>query len=260
LQETLIDLQTTRKDLIASEKMATLGELVGGVTHEISSPLSVSLVGTTFISDNTNELLTQYNNKNLDEEEFKAYIKTVQETSKSIVFSLNRIKDLVRSFKSIAIDQAIEDKRDYNVNQYINEVLVSLNSKLKLTNIKVTVDCDKGIEIDSYPGYLAQILINFINNSLLHGFKENEVGEIKINVNELPNEIQLMYSDNGKGLSEHEKKKIFKQYYTTKRREGGSGLGLHIVKSIVLEKLHGKINMQSEEGKGLSFTILIPKE
>ena len=258
LQSTLNDLNRTREDLIEVQKMATLGELVAGVTHEVISPLSVGIMGGSYIVDLTNEIKNSYKNDEMDEEEFHDYINSVSETSKSITLNLNRTKELINSFKDVAVDQAIEEKRDFVVKSYIDEIILSLKSKLRNTRVSIVVDCDNKIVIKSYPGLIAQILINFINNSLLHAFKENEEGEIKIIIKEKANILILNYSDNGKGVSLDNQEKIFEEFYTTKKGNGGTGLGLFIVKKIIKNKLKGNIDFKSEEGLGVDITVTIP--
>ena len=258
LKLTLNNLKETQENLIAAEKMATLGELVGGVTHEIISPLSVGIMGSSYIVELTKDIEKLYNTRDMSESEFDEYLKNINEISESITLNLNRTKDLVNSFKDVAIDQTIEDERDFNIKLYLDEILLSLTSKLKKTNIKITIECDYKLVIKGYPGYIAQILINFINNSLLHGFEKDEEGEIKILVNEMDDQLELIYKDNGRGIAQNKQDKIFDKFYTTKKRNGGTGLGLHIVKSIVQNKLNGTIDFKSEPGNGVEITIVIP--
>jgi polar amino acid transport system substrate-binding protein len=258
LQITLKDLNDTRDDLISSEKMATLGELVGGVTHEIISPLSVGIMGGSYIVELTNDIKILYENNNMSEDDFNNYIKNVSDTSSSITLNLNRTKILVNSFKEVAVDQAIEDKRDFNIKSYMDEIILSLDSKLKKTKVIVNIHCYEKLVVKSYPGYIAQIIFNLINNSLLHGFDQDQKGEINISFKEVGFDLEMVYTDNGKGISIINQDKIFEQYYTTKKGNGGTGIGLHIVKSIITSKLNGTVNLKSEETKGVEITVIIP--
>jgi len=260
LKVTLKNLKDTREDLLASEKMATLGELVGGVTHEIISPLSVGIMGSSYIADMTEEISQLYNTQDMSEGDFRDYIADVSETSKSITLNLNRTKILVNSFKDVAVDQAFEDIRDFVVKSYIDEILMSMTSKLRQSKVKINVECDEKLVVKSHPGYIAQILFNFINNSLTHGFKENEEGQIRIVFIEqvLDKKLSLTYIDNGKGVANKLNHKVFDEFYTTKKGEGGTGLGLYIVRTIVESKLNGTISFKSDEGQGVEFKILIP--
>jgi len=260
LQENVNDLQKTRSDLITSEKMSYLGKLVSSVTHEINSPIGVSITSSSHLNHITNEIHNLYMEEGMSKEEFENFIKNVKELSNILLFNLNNTKELVNCFKNIAVDQAIEDKRFFNVKKYIHEILLSLKYKTKNTNLTINVSCSDILEINSYPGFLSQILINFINNSMIHGFDKGSKGEINITVKDLGTEIELVYSDTGKGILAENKEKLFNQYFTTKKRNGGTGLGLYIIKQIVTQKLNGTIIINHETNEsGLSFLIKIPK-
>lgn len=120
------------------------------------------------------------------------------------------------------------------------------------------IDIDEELNINSNPGAFSQILTNFIINSTIHAFKEDEIGTIRIKLNILNNTLELIYTDDGKGIDKEEQKKIFDPFYTTKRNTGGSGLGMNIVYNIITQKLNGTIKLTSEIGKGIEFKVTIP--
>jgi len=259
LKETLLHLKTTKNDLISAEKMASLGELVSSLTHEIQTPLGVSIISASHMNDLTKTMNKLYLGQELSESEFEEFLLDIEEMSKMLSINLNNTKDLLNSFKNIAVDQVLEETREFYIEQYIHEILLALKSKIKSTNIVVEVNCYAQIMINSYPGYLSQILTNLINNSLLHGFNEKEEGLISINVKELDSFIELIYTDNGKGIPNEITDNIFTQYFTTKRGSGGTGLGLYIIKQIIMDKLQGTITMDDSSNEGVRFVICIPK-
>ncbi|HEX9059901.1 MAG TPA: HAMP domain-containing sensor histidine kinase, partial [Clostridia bacterium] len=164
----------------------------------------------------------------------------------------------IKSFKQIAVDQSIEEKRVFNVNNYINEVLLSLNPKLKMTKLTVGIDCPKDLEIYSYPGGLSQILTNLVVNSIVHAYDEGEKGTISIKISTENDTMKFIYSDDGKGISKDDLIKIFDPFFTTKRGTGGTGLGLNIVYNIVTQQYGGTIKCESVFGDGTTFIINIP--
>ena len=259
LNETLHNLTQTKKDLVSAQKMAALGELVTSITHEINSPLGVSITTSSHISYLTNEIYELNKKEGLSLEEFESFVNSLEEMSKILDINLNNTKKLVSSFKNIAIDQALEEQRDFEIKEYISEILLSLKSKIRERKINIAVQCDENLVLNSYPGSFGQILTNLINNSLLHGFEQNDEGEIKISINDLENEIEMIYQDNGKGIPLELSNKVFNQYFTTKKGTGGTGLGLYIIKDIVTEKLNGNIEISALEEKGVKFLIKIPK-
>jgi signal transduction histidine kinase len=259
LKDTLDNLQKTKKDLIVSEKMAILGELVGSITHEINSPLGICITSTSHIQEMTKKIDNLYKKEEMSEDEFKIFLKDLFELTKIISINLDNTSKLVKSFKNVAVDQAIEEKREFFLKEYIEEILLSLKSKTKKTNIQISVECKEKLILNTYPNFIFQILTNFINNSLLHGFEKDEEETINIIIHDLDNEIELIYKDNGKGIPEELKENIFQQYFTTKKGKGGTGLGLYIIKRIVTEKLNGDIQINKKKTKGVEFLIKIPK-
>jgi len=259
LNDALIHLKASKDDLISFEKMATLGELVSSITHEVQTPLGVSITCSSHIKDLTNDIYTLYNNDNISEMDFEEYLNDIKELSRSTCINLNNAKQLLNSFKNVAVDQVIEDKREFYIKGYLEEVLLALKSTINRSMLKVKIECNSNIKINSYPGYWSQILTNLINNSILHGFDKNEKGQIHINVLENQESVILTYKDDGKGISAKIREDIFNQYFTTKRGKGGTGLGLYIIKTIVNDKLKGEIEISDNQKKGVKFTITIAK-
>ncbi|OUR72422.1 hypothetical protein A9Q76_03745 [Arcobacter sp. 31_11_sub10_T18] len=260
LKTTVKRLENTQDDLTKSEKMANLGELVGGITHEINTPLGISITTASFIQNLTSDLEKIYNNEDMSEDEFESFIKSIKENIINILSSLNRVSITLNSFRDIALDQVIEEKRIFNIRTYLDEVLIALRHKTKKHKHEIIVDIDKTINIDSYPGYFYQIFTNLINNSYLHAFEGINEGKIFINMKKFDGHLELTYSDNGSGIQKEEIQEIFKAYYTTKRGSGGTGLGLGIVNDLITNKLNGSIKIDKEHTVGLRYIIIIPLE
>ena len=258
LKENIKNLKIAQKQLVQSEKMASLGNLVAGVAHEINTPIGISLTGITHFQHITSELKKLYEDDNLSQEEFEEYIKTSYEISNSVYISLQKAAELIKSFKQVAVDQSNEQLREFNLKEYIEEILLSLHNRAKKTKHKIEIECDEKLTIKSYPGAISQILTNFIMNSLIHGFKNKSEGYIKISAKKVDDNLQLIYTDNGKGIDKENLEKIFDPFFTTNREGGGSGLGLNIVYNLVETKLKGKIEVKSLIGVGVTFILTFP--
>jgi signal transduction histidine kinase len=258
LQNSLNELKNMQNQLIESEKMASLGELVAGVAHEINTPVGLSLTGVSHFQYMLEQLEERYKNKDLEEHQFEKFISDAKEIAKSIHHSLDRAAGLVKSFKQVAVDQSHEVIRWFNVREYVDEVMLSLANKIKHTAIKVEIDCDATIEINNYPGSLSQIITNFISNSLIHAYKKGQKGTIKLHFAQLNDQLHFIYSDDGKGQDKEIQTKMFNPFFTTNREQGGSGLGLNIVYNLVTQKMKGSINIDSKPDFGTTFTIIIP--
>lgn len=258
LEESLERLKLTQSDLIQSEKMAALGSIVAGVTHEISTPLGVAYTEASFLGDKSKELTKLYEERKMTAGDFEKYLSILKDLSDGIIRNLDRATSQMNSFKEISVDQSSERQRVFNLKEYIEEILLNLRSKLKRTKHQITINCPDDLVINSYPGAFSQIVTNFITNTLLHGFDGIEQGEILFDVSKENNVLYFCYSDNGLGMEESIVRQVFDPFFTTKRNEGGSGLGMNIVYSLVTQKLKGHIECESSPGKGTQFSLRVP--
>ncbi|NOX14778.1 MAG: PAS domain-containing protein [Epsilonproteobacteria bacterium] len=258
LENSLEKLNRMQEQIIQTEKMAALGELVAGVAHEINTPIGLSITGITNFIDETQKIYNLYNSEQMSEENFVKYIENSTNIADILCTNLKQTAELVRSFKQISIDQTREERREFNLKRYINSILLSLSGKLKNTNIKVEIDCAEDVNIYSYPGACSQIVTNLIINSLIHGYNKEDKGTIILSFKLFDSAIHFMYKDDGKGISRENLKKIFNPFFTTNREQGGSGLGLSIIYNIITQKLGGTIECKSTLKNGVEFNIIIP--
>jgi signal transduction histidine kinase len=166
---------------------------------------------------------------------------------------------LVRSFKQVAVDQTSDNVRSFNLRKYLDEVLLSLQPKLKGKPIEVAVDCPADIQMESFPGAVSQIVTNMVVNSLVHGFGEGQSGSIKIKGKLEDGHVHLDYSDDGIGMDQATLVQLFDPFFTTKRGSGGSGLGAHILYNLVTGPLGGTVKVVSAPGMGLHYSLRFPK-
>lgn len=258
LEATLGDLRRTQSQLVLSEKLAALGELVAGVAHEINTPVGVALSAGSTLAEKNQTLADLFAQGEMKRSDLTAYIENSQEGMEMILVNLNRASELIRSFKMVAADQISETRRFFNVRKYIDEILLSLRPKLKKTRLRVKVLCDDNLDIESYPGAFSQILTNFIINSLTHAFEADQEGEISIEVGRQNGLLQLLYSDDGKGMAPEVQARVFEPFFTTARGQGSTGLGMHIVFNIVTRTLGGEIRCESAPGQGTKYEVTIP--
>ena len=201
LQNTLEDLQRMQKQLVLSEKLAALGELVAGVAHEINTPVGVALSAGSTLAEKNRTLADLFTQGEMKRSDLAKFLDDLREGTEMILVNLNRASDLIRSFKMVAVDQVSEQRRVFNVRGYIDEVLLSLRPKLKKTSHRIEVLCDADLVIESYPGAFSQILTNFIVNSLVHAFDPEQAGAIRIEVTRMNNVLDIHYTDNGRGMA-----------------------------------------------------------
>jgi len=248
----------TEQQLLRSEKLAALGNMVAGVAHEISTPLGVGLMSASFLQDKTHQFIELCSSGVAAPSEVEKYAKKAIEASSMVLSNLSRAAELLNSFKHVAIDQIVEKKRNFNLKTNIKETLSSLSPKYKRTAHTITVECPDDLEIDSYPGAFSQIITNLFLNSLEHGFDGIEKGEIILKADKKENMLLFTYRDTGKGMDKPTLNKLFDPFFTTARSKGGTGLGMHIVYNLVSQTLKGQIECGSSLGKGTEFEIKIP--
>ncbi|WP_420414921.1 PAS-domain containing protein [Roseibium sp.] len=256
----ITELRKAQRDLVEAEKMASLGSLVGGVAHEINTPLGICVTAVSYFQTQIAEIGALFRSGELNEEHLTSFLSTAEQSAKLLETNMNRAAMLVKSFKQVAVDQTSEEKRTINLQKYLEEILVSLNPKLKKTKIEVILDIPDELSMETYPGSLAQIATNLIMNSLIHGFegKSNLNGTIQISAQHQDEGIRIEYKDTGKGMGPDVLDKIFEPFFTTNRDSGGTGLGLHIVYNIITQKLAGTIECESTAGRGTKFVFSIP--
>ncbi len=173
--------------------------------------------------------------------------------------NLNRASDLIQSFKQVAVDSSHLEKREFAIKPYIEEISNTLTPKFKNTALTLTVEGENDIEVESYPGAIAQIVTNLAINSLTHAYQPGEKGQLCFQITQEQDKVTIQYSDDGCGIPPENLNKIFEPFFTTARNQGGTGLGLHIVYNLVTQKLQGKIDVKSGVNLGTIFIIALPK-
>lgn len=258
LLNTLATLHQYQNQIVETEKMASLGQMVAGVAHEVNTPIGLGVTASTLLQDKLADIQRAFDEKKLTSSQLARFLSESKENLGIIYRNMERAASLISSFKRVAVDQSNENRRQFNMQQLINEVLLSLRPNLKKTQHQIIVNCPAQLELDSKPGPINQILINLIMNSLIHAFEHIEQGEMTIDISVQDSNCQLIYTDNGAGVPESIKKRIFDPFVTTKRGEGGSGLGLHLVYNLVTQALNGKIQLDSTLGQGIRISINFP--
>lgn len=252
-------LQRAQHELIQKERMASLGNVVGALGHEIETPLGIGITLSTLFEERAAELGKKVEKGELTRLELAEHLAMLGESSRILSSNLIRASELMMSLKVIAVDQASDLNRRFGVRQYLEKIVTSLRPTLKKTRHMIMVDCDEQLSMFANPAILYQVIINLINNSLTHGFGKIEDGLIDIQVSlEGQAGLRIIYRDNGLGIASDIQDKIFEPYFTTNRDKGGSGLGMHIVRSLLEQELGASITLQSELGQGCQFTVLIP--
>jgi signal transduction histidine kinase len=260
LRQALENLEQTQGRLVQSEKMAALGQLVAGVAHEINTPIGVSLTATTHLAERTKEFRVLFSENRMKRSDLQGYVELAGETADLMRYNIQRAAQLIQSFKQVAVDQASEQHRSFELKTYLEQLIASLTPEVRKSGHALTMTCGDGIVLNSYPGPLAQVLSNLVANAIAHAFDPGSGGKIALTAVATGRDVVLTVSDDGRGIPAEHMPRIYDPFFTTRRGSGGSGLGLHIVFNIVTETLRGRITCQSVPGAGTSFTVTVPAD
>lgn len=256
-EDALAKLRATQESLVQAEKLASLGALVGGVAHEINTPVGIALSCASHMASATGRLAQLHEADDIGVEDFEDFLATAKESSALILANCERAANLIGSFKRVAVDRSNAEKCPFDLETVLEATLVSLGPQIKVLGHQVNFRCVQGVVLDGYPGILSQILSNFVMNSLIHAFGPNQRGTIDVSVTKTDDgKICLIYKDDGKGIAPEHLPKIFDPFFTTRMGQGGSGLGLNIVYTLVTGPLGGTITVTSPPGSGAEFTVV----
>ncbi len=262
LRAALGQLQQAQNQLIQVEKMAALGALVAGVAHEINTPLGVSVTAASHLKDAVCNLRSASDAGSLTRDAFVQFLDSTDDAASILLRNLERAADLVQSFKRVAVNQSDEAVDNYDLRRALQDLLHSLSPVCKRQGVACELHCPDDIVMRGYVGALDQVITNLIVNALRHGFEESSVpGEARIVVaaSNVDQQARISVADNGRGIDPALLPRVFDPFVTTKRDQGGSGLGLHIVLNLVHYRMKGRVEVESTPDLGTTFIITVPQ-
>lgn len=258
LSDALEGLRQAQAGLVQAEKLASLGALVAGVAHELNTPIGNAVMVASTLADHQRGFEVAIAG-GLRRTALEAYLATAREAVQVLERNLRRAAELVGSFKQLAVDRSSDQRRRFELAEVVQEVLLALSPTLRRSAVRLEADVPGGLPLDSYPGPLSQVLVNLINNALLHAFEPDSAGQVWLLAEpQGPDRLRLRVRDNGRGIPEAALGRIFDPFFTTRLGQGGSGLGLHIVYNLVTGVLGGRIEVLSQVGQGTEFVIDLP--
>jgi signal transduction histidine kinase len=180
-----------------------------------------------------------------------------REASSLIMRSLHNAAELVNSFRQVSVDQASAQRRRFDLAQACQEIVATLMNTVRLAGHRLELEVAPGIVMDSFPGPLGQVVINFVNNALLHAF-EGPGGSMVLEAALHEGGVRIVFRDDGRGIPQGDLARIFDPFFTTRMGQGGTGLGLNITWNIVTTLLGGSVRVESGQGRGTAFILELP--
>jgi PAS domain S-box-containing protein len=253
-------LRDIQESLIEAEKLAALGRMVAGVAHEINTPLGSSLTVASTLQRKAEQFAAEVARGNLKRSTLTRFLELVNDASAQLVTNLGRAAERVQSFKQVAADQTESHRRNFDAGELTGQVLTQFERQLRQRDIALTVDCVPDLAMDSYPGPFGQVLTNLAVNAMTHAFPGGRRGTITVSIGAAGHEhVVLSFADDGCGMAPDVERRAFDPFFTTRRHDGASGLGLHIVHSIVVDRLGGQLRLESSPDAGTQFQLVLPR-
>ena len=257
----LLELGTAQQNLIDAERLAALGGLVAGVAHEVNNPIGISLtVASSFARRSEMFEAELKSDRQLRRSQLEEFVRSSRDAAQQLVANLHRAAELIQSFKQVAVDRSHAERRQFSLSEATDQIIASLRPVLKKAAIALSVDVPEGLLIDGYPGSYGQILTNLFLNAVNHAFTDGRSGTISITARPRgQDDVEIIFADDGAGMTPDVQRQAFDPFFTTRRNEGGTGLGLHIVYNLVTQQLGGRMMLDSRLGQGTTFRIIMPK-
>ena len=260
-ETSLTELKEAQQNLIDAERLAALGGLVAGVAHEVNNPIGISLTVASSLAGRSESFEQELkSNVPMRRSRLQEFIEGCRDASHQLVSNLQRAAELIQSFKQVAVDRSHAERRMFDLQEATEQIIASLRPVLKKRPIELSMSIPEGLGVDSYPGAYGQVLTNLVLNAVTHAFPDDRVGHINITAKARgKDEIELTFSDDGAGMSPDVLRQAFNPFFTTRRSEGGTGLGLHIVYTLVTQQLGGRLALDAKSGQGTRLRIVIPR-
>ena len=260
-ESALLELNAAQQNLIDAERLAALGGLVAGVAHEVNNPIGISLTVASSFARRTDQFEAEMKSgTTLRRSQLEEFVRSSRDASQQLVGNLHRAAELIQSFKQVAVDRSHAERRQFSLSEATDQIIASLRPVLKRSPITLSVDVPEGLVVDGFPGSYGQILTNLFLNAANHAFPDGRSGAITISAKPRGNDdIEIIFADNGAGMTPDVQRQAFDPFFTTRRNEGGTGLGLHIVYNLVTQQLGGRMMLESRLGQGTTFRIIMPR-
>jgi signal transduction histidine kinase len=259
LTQALVSLEHTQDELVESAKLASLGSMVAGVAHELNTPIGNALMAAGKLHEEAKQFEVEAKTA-LTRSAFDKHLQTTLTGTSMVMSNIARAAELIRGFKQLATDQASDQRRSFSLADELVNIQNAISPTLrKVPYVLKIIPSTDLITMDSYPGPLTSSIINLINNAIIHGFEGRESGTMTIQTQLVdPKQVEILFTDDGVGMTEEVRKRVFEPFFTTKLGQGGSGLGMHMVYNNVTKLLGGRIELESTPQQGTRYRLLLP--
>ncbi|MBL8371087.1 MAG: hypothetical protein JNK28_06835, partial [Burkholderiaceae bacterium] len=261
LAQTIQSLNDARDQLVQVEKQAALARLVAGMAHEVNTPIGNARLAVSTIAEAQREF-TNAMQTGLRRSDLNQFLSLAEDSHQLAERNLARVVELVSAFKQMSADQASSERRRFDLAKLIEEILRLLAPQLRRASCELVLELEPDLEMNSQAGPLEQVIVNLVQNALLHGFDGLESGRLTVQARRAKDceGVELVIGDDGRGMSAEVLARAFDPFFTTKMGRGGLGLGLPIVQGLVQKLLGGTLQVDSAPDQGTRVTLRLPLE
>jgi len=250
----------TLREQAMKERMATLEQLVIGISHELNTPLGTSITGVSHLKQLVMDMSQSKKESTLDDPLFEVIISQELQAIDLTSENLSRVNQLIKQFKHVSVNQLGYVIEDVNLFAVISSGLVKFNSVLEDDKIDVQIHCDQSINIYTYGEAISEIIRQLVSNSFDHAFQGIDDKCIEITATLNGENVEIQYKDNGSGLTEQGQSEVFNPFYTTMRGyEGKIGLGMYLTFNLLTQLLAGGVEVENPE-TGVSMLLTFPSQ
>ncbi len=253
--ERTADLVSAQETVVQNERLAALGGMVASVAHEVNTPLGVGFTASTHLETHVGEIATAFENGTMTRSDLTSFLDTATRSCAILTSNLRRAGDLVQSFKEVSVDQVGADSRRFPMATFLADTLLGLKDALSAADIRLRQECPDDLVVTAMPGVLLQVITNLVMNSMMHAFPDGAEGNVTVRAYQEDRLLALEVEDDGRGMADEVRTRVFDPFFTTREGEEGGGLGLHIVYNLVTLSMGGRIACESVPGEGTVFRM-----
>lgn len=259
LQKALDELHRTQDKLVQSEKLAALGSIVAAMAHEMNTPIGNCLMVASTQDDNARAFERAISGgSTFKRSQLMDYLAASRTANELLEKGLRRAADLVDNFKQIAVNQRVSQRRHFRLQDSVSDTVVLMQANLPMAAYEMETRIADELTLDSYPAAIEQIIANLISNAVLHGFDGRGHGVMHLSARIEGDMVRIVFSDDGRGMSEDVRLHVFDPFFTTRLGQGGNGLGMSICYNLVTGPLGGSVEVSSALGEGSCFIFTLP--
>lgn len=260
LQMTVEELHRTRESLVQSEKLASLGVMVAGLSHELNTPIGNALLAGTSLKAKLDDLHGRFLSGGMTKSALQQFFDEAPAACELFIRSTTTAATLITNFKQWAADQATGARHAFALKDLVNDCVGATLSDTSDMQLNVSLNVPDHIKMESFPATLEQVLKHVLTNSVVHGFEGRTSGHITISAHQEPGTpayVSIEVEDDGCGIEPAHLQHLFDPFYTT-RMGRNSGIGLNVVYRLVVNVLGGEVKVHSRPQEGTRFILRLP--